>query len=138
MVRNCVQSAYCILKGLKGMQHGLRTAVDIIVMMLPLASGVGFGCCPLTPGGVGVINKVIVPSEVARLSQKLKDSVTYDKMKEGSKLTRNKMEALRKKKRRPRSKRRWPRGGGRFLPQMRRPPQAPPRRRLSRHPRESY
>ena len=35
LVRNCVQSAYCILKGLKGMQHGLRTAVDIIVMMLP-------------------------------------------------------------------------------------------------------
>ena len=94
--QHCVASAFDIYSALGGHPQQMMVTIDILLLMIPHSAPLGV--CDLTPDGVSSLCRTITGKETARLMQPLGSTETWNKMKEGGKLTKEKEKLLAKKK----------------------------------------
>ncbi|CAK0797145.1 unnamed protein product, partial [Prorocentrum cordatum] len=92
LVKNVVLSADALVKVLKDAPRGPETIVDILLLMIPTEDVLGRS--PLLPNGVGLLDMTLTDQHVRELLKTMENTAVFEKLKEGSKLTRQKQTAL--------------------------------------------
>ncbi|CAK0814127.1 unnamed protein product [Prorocentrum cordatum] len=95
LVKNVVLSADALVKVLKDVPRGPETIVDILLMMIPTSDVLGKS--PLLPNGAGLLDMTLTDQHVRELLKTMEIAAVFEKLKDGSKLTKQKQTALLKK-----------------------------------------